>query len=128
MDYCLVEEGRIRCRAVAVERPRGRPEDREPDTALSAAAVSVFVSNGEERPRRCFVCVGKALSLGPDDPGVAELIHEFYTPGDLSKHFRRRHLKMLNDDKKVECQVCRISLDKKMHFMNHAHKIHGTLS
>jgi hypothetical protein len=34
---------------------------------------------------------------------------------------------MLDDDR-VECQVCRISLDKKTHFMNHAHKIHGTVS
>jgi hypothetical protein len=127
MDYCSVEEGRTRCRA-AVEKPRGRPEDREPDTALSAAAVSVFVSNEKERPRRCFVCVGKALSLGPDGPGVKDLIREFYTSSDLSKHFRRRHLSRVNDDDKVECQVCRMSLDNKAHFMNHSQRIHGTVS
>lgn len=130
MDYCLVEEGRTRCAAAPVQRPGRRPDNRKPDSHLAAAAVSVFVSRDHERPRRCFVCVGKAvsLSLGPHDPGMEELIREFYTSSDLSKHFRRRHLQHLNDSDNVECPACCMSLDNKMHFRNHAHRIHGTVS
>ncbi|KAH8654222.1 hypothetical protein BGZ61DRAFT_487177 [Ilyonectria robusta] len=68
------------------------------------AVMSVFVKTEKERPRRCFLCVGKALSLAPDDPEAQDLIHEFYTSGDLSKHFRRKHLSNLRDGDEIECQ------------------------
>jgi hypothetical protein len=63
------------------------------------------------------------MSLGPDDPSVKDLIREFYTSSAVSKHFRSRHLKNVDDDDKVGCQVCRMLLDNKTHFRNHAHKV-----
>ncbi|KAJ9129592.1 hypothetical protein NKR23_g12505, partial [Pleurostoma richardsiae] len=91
-------------------------------------ATSVFVKDEKERPRRCFLCVGAALALEPDHPLVEDLIHEFYTPSDLSKHFRRKHPKVLATDTKPECRVCDIALSHKMHLQNQALLVHGTVS
>ncbi|KAL2127862.1 hypothetical protein VTI74DRAFT_10075 [Chaetomium olivicolor] len=127
--YCSVEEGRTPCRpgTVATKSAR-RLEDPIAGSPLYAAALSVFVHDEKERPRRCFICIGNAMSLAPDDPNVEKLIDEFYTSSDLSKHFRRRHLKNLRASDKIECRVCCMSLDNKMHLQNHAHRIHGTVS
>jgi hypothetical protein len=46
----------------------------------------------------------------------------------LSKHFRRKHLAHLRDGDKIQCQVCKLPLDHKMHLQNHARRIHGTVS
>ena len=56
------------------------------------AVISVFIKREKDRPRRYFLYIGEALLLEPDDPYVEKLIHEFYTSGDLTKHFKRKHL------------------------------------
>ncbi|KAK4119399.1 C2H2 finger domain-containing protein [Parathielavia appendiculata] len=127
--YCSVEEGRSPCRTSTVAtKSTKRLEEPKAGSPLYAAALSVFVRDEKERPRRCFICIGKAMSLAPDDPNVEKLIDEFYTSSDLSKHFRRRHLSNLRDSDEIECQVCCIPLDNKMHLQNHALRIHGTVS
>ncbi|KAI1314664.1 hypothetical protein F5Y16DRAFT_239439 [Xylariaceae sp. FL0255] len=72
--------------------------------------VSVFIRDKGDRPRRCFLCVGKAHALPPEDSFVQELIREFYTPGDFY------------------CPVCLMTLEDKMHLQRHALEIHGTVS
>ncbi|KAJ9129661.1 C2H2 finger domain protein [Pleurostoma richardsiae] len=105
--YCVVQEGRTVRRAgatsAAVAAPSAASEPPQ-DSPVILAATSIFVKDEKERPRRCFLCVGAALALELDHPLVEDLIHEFYTPSDLSKHFRRKHLK------------------------NHALLVHGTVS
>jgi hypothetical protein len=96
--YCTVEEGCTipRRSSVSTKRSGGSPSPNLPfKSLLHAAVLSLFVKDERERPRRCFVCVGTAFSLLPDDPRIEELIYEFYTPGDLTKHFKRRHLSTL---------------------------------
>ncbi|KAH6974743.1 hypothetical protein EDB80DRAFT_865984 [Ilyonectria destructans] len=73
------------------------------------------------------ICVGKALALAGDDGAVQDLIHEFYTSGDLSKHFRCKHLSNLRDGDKIQCQACDKSLDYRQHLQNHALRVHGTV-
>ncbi|KAH7258494.1 hypothetical protein B0J15DRAFT_493924 [Fusarium solani] len=51
------------------------------------------------------MCVGAALSLEPDDSRSKELIREFSSSGDLSKHFRRRHLSHVSHDVSPQCGV-----------------------
>ncbi|ORY04198.1 hypothetical protein BCR34DRAFT_491779 [Clohesyomyces aquaticus] len=51
--------------------------------ALEAAKVAVYK---EKRPTICFICLGNQ-SLPAD-----VRTHAFYTLGDLSKHFKRKHL------------------------------------
>ncbi|KAH6976779.1 hypothetical protein EDB80DRAFT_692446 [Ilyonectria destructans] len=90
---------------------------RRRDNTINAV---IFVKTKQERPRRCFICVGKALTLAGDDGAVQDLIHEFYTSGDVTKHLRRKHLSNLRDGDKIQCHVCDMSLDHKMHLKNHA--------
>lgn len=138
--YCTVEEGHTMRRTnVVVPKPTQHaaacddqalsPLDMPSKSTLSLLEIarqSVLVKTEKERPRRCFICVGKAFSLPPGDPAVESLTREFYTPSDLSKHFRRRHLSYLQDNAKVECQVCKFLCNNKMHFQNHAMRVHGT--
>lgn len=129
--YCTVQEGPTlpQRSSASTKRLRGSPGSDPPlKSLLQAAVMSLFVKDERERPRRCFVCVGAALSLPPDDPRIEELTHEFYTPGDLSKHFRRRHLSTLQANDSSECRVCDMTLEHKMHLQNHAHLVHGTVS
>lgn len=130
--YCSVAEGRTarRAKISAKKDPEPNPSQLN-DNCLEAAVLSVFVNSATERPRRCFMCVGAALSLEPDDPRSKELIRDFHTPGDLSKHFRRRHLSHISHtshDASLRCAVCDMRLTSKMHLQNHAMRVHGTVS
>lgn len=129
--YCVVQEGctRHRTQASSIKAARDAAS-RNPSeqSALSLAMLSVFVHSEKERPRRCFVCIGQALSLPSEDHYIGELISEFYMPSDLTKHFKRKHLSKLQRDKPTQCQVCDIKLEHKMHFQNHALRVHGTVS
>jgi hypothetical protein len=128
--YCLVEEG---CAvnpaqsAASTRRPAGTPH-RPAESPLHIATTALFIKNKNERPRICFLCVSKALSLPPDDPQIDNLIHEFYTSGDLTKHFKRKHLANIKEGDRLECNVCQMRLQHKMDVQSHAHRIHGTVS
>jgi hypothetical protein len=132
--YCSVAEGRTarRAKISAKKDPDPNPHPSSlNDNRLEAVVLSVFVNSGTERPRRCFMCVGTAISLEPDDPQSKELIREFYTSGDLSKHFRRRHLSQISHvshGASLPCAICDITLMSKTHLQNHAIKVHGTVS
>ncbi|KAL2278242.1 hypothetical protein FJTKL_14652 [Diaporthe vaccinii] len=122
--YCLVQEG------CTVRRQSALNKDAAPmDCSLSQAIDSVRVTDKRQRPRRCFVCIGQAMGLQPDDKDrLDDLIREFYTSSDLTKHFGRKHLSKVKDDTKIECKVCQKTLRHKMHLQNHALKTHGTVS
>jgi len=105
-----------------------REDGRYAEDGRHVAVLSVFIASKEERPRRCFLCVGLALRLEPDDPCIEELTHEFYRAGDVSKHFRRKHLKNIREGDDIECGACYMPLDHKMHLQRHALQIHGTVS
>ena len=87
--------------------------------ALSAAMLLVFT---EKRPTICFVCLGEA-SLP-----FEKRVYSFASPGDLTKHFKRKHLSNIRGGDWIRCKVCRMSLEHKMHLRNHALKIHETVS
>jgi hypothetical protein len=128
--YCRVEEG------CAVNPIQSTLSTRQPagtayrlaESPLHIATRAFFVKNEKERPRICFVCVSKALTLSPDDPEIEKLIREFYTSGDLTKHFKRKHLVNIKEGDRLECKVCQMPLRNKMFLQNHAQRIHGTVS
>ena len=68
---------------------------------LYTAVMSVFIKKEEDRLRRYFLYVGEALLLEPDNPYVKKLIHKFYTSGDLTKHFKRKHLLNIQEGDKI---------------------------
>ena len=70
----------------------------------------------------CFMC------LGNEGAPLAVRIYSFSSPGDLTKHFKKKHLKKVEEGGAPECKICSIPLDHKMHLQNHALRIHGTIS
>jgi hypothetical protein len=123
--YCYFQEGR------AVAMPRERPPTQAKgvcpqlvaaDTekqALSAAMLLVFT---EERPTICFICLGEA-SLP-----FEKCVYSFTSPGDLTKHFKQKHLSNIRRGDWIGCKVCWMSLKHKMHLQNHAARIYRTVS
>ncbi|KAH6975811.1 hypothetical protein EDB80DRAFT_829443 [Ilyonectria destructans] len=136
MAYCPIQEGpTTRCRpdqsiskGNAPQAAKTSDKSHQTHEELANAITSVFVLNAEERPRRCFICVGRATTLPSSDPTIQNLIRPFYSSGDLSKHVRRHHLSNIQDDENLHCRLCSLSLDHKMHLQNHAMRIHGTVS
>jgi hypothetical protein len=80
------------------------------EDALKVAKLSVFT---EERPRICFVCLGRT---GLE---FARRVYKFASPGDLTKHFKRKHLAHIKEGDRLRCKV---------YLQNHAESIHGTVS
>jgi hypothetical protein len=129
--YCAVEEGpTIRRKNASSAKPqyiygKDTQEEGPLQEALKTALKAIRVKTEKERPRYCFLCVGKALTLQPDDPLIKDLAREFYTSGDTAKHFRRRHLSILEDHHVIYCRVCDETLEHKKHLQNHGLKRHG---
>ena len=128
MDYCGIEEGGTSCSrrkrgSSRVVSPIKSKEELQLQTheeaVLEAAKVSVYK---EKRPTVCFVC------LGNENLPMEDRVHSFFTPGDLTKHFRRKHLANMNKGESVRCKLCQTDLVHKMHWQRHASDVHGTVS
>jgi hypothetical protein len=121
--YCGVEEGGMNpIRRGGQSRNTASPVKSQleyEEEALEAAKVSVFK---EKRPKVCFLC------LGNEDLPLAERKYPFSTPGNLSKHFGRKHLKHIKSGKGLSCNLCKVPLSDKMQLQRHALDIHGTVS
>ena len=121
--YCGIEEGGMnpirkggRSRNAALPAKSQLGYEEEP---LELAKVSVYK---EKRPRVCFLC------LGNEGLPLAQRIYAFSTPGDLSKHFGRKHLKNMQSGRDLGCKLCMVPLVDKTHLQRHAEEIHGTVS
>ncbi|KAI9889389.1 MAG: hypothetical protein M1814_005325 [Vezdaea aestivalis] len=126
--YCTVEEGgnyrpRRQINPAKIPlRPKSPKENKssqDTESALQKAIVSVYQ---ERRPKVCFLC------LGNEKLPLEKRMYAYSAPGDLSKHFRRKHLKHIVGDEEIECKLCSEVLTGKMHLQNHACRIHGTVS
>ncbi|KAF1949650.1 hypothetical protein CC80DRAFT_520408 [Byssothecium circinans] len=121
--YCGIEEGGMNpTRRGGRSRNAGPPAKSKleyEEEALEAAKVSVYK---EERPKVCFLCLGK------EELPLATRIHPFSTSGDLSKHFKRKHLKHIGGVEGLRCKLCNVPLENKMHLQRHAFDVHGTVS
>jgi hypothetical protein len=114
--YCKIEEGQTRrgrkpasTQAIPVIKQEEDAQSSE-HKALETAMLSVFIGNDlNKRTKVCAWCVGNtALPL-------KDRIYEFSTPGDLSKHFRRKHLKYLEEGERLGCKICKLQLKHKTH-------------
>ncbi|PQE05390.1 C2H2 finger domain-containing protein [Rutstroemia sp. NJR-2017a BBW] len=126
--YCGVEEG-----TPYRHGPRGRPAKSTVPVITKAAklapsASDITLSNAilsiktDKRPTKCFLCLGNpALPL-------QERVTSYATPGSLSRHFLRRHVKKLKESEQIECRICDIRLEHRDHLQNHAERFHGTVS
>jgi hypothetical protein len=126
--YCKFEEGRPPRGRKSTKKANPPPSlDVDPQAvaaqaeaeALKVAMLSVFT---EERPRICFVCLGRT---GLD---FARRVYKSASPGDLTKHFKRKHLSQVKERDRPNCDLCLMQLVHKAHFRNHTLTIHGTVS
>lgn len=99
----------------AEDSPKVDPDE----VALEAAKVSVY---SENRPKVCFAC------LGNDKLPTEMRTYSYYTSGDLSKHFKRKHLANFGEEKQVRCNLCQVDLDNKMHWQRHAYEVYASVS
>ncbi|KAH1593775.1 hypothetical protein KXX44_007968, partial [Aspergillus fumigatus] len=145
--FCSVEEGRPTPRATQPHRLSAsddgescRPAKRQrhsvidaTDAVLRQAMESVRVRSAEEqrnglkrhkatRPTKCFLCIGN-----PDLP-LRDRVHDYATPGSLTRHFKRMHVNRPWPAKGVECNVCGSALlQQKSDLVEHAEAAHGTV-
>jgi len=126
--YCGVEEGTPYRRG-----PRGRPAKGDPPTVAKAAKLAPSESDialnqailsikTDKRPTKCFLCLGNpALTL-------RERVASYATPGSLSRHFLRKHVRKLEEWEQIDCRICDVRLKHRQHLQNHAERFHGTVS
>ncbi|KAH8710290.1 hypothetical protein GQ44DRAFT_714462 [Phaeosphaeriaceae sp. PMI808] len=127
MRYCGIEEGGMHLSlpkraSNRITPPKKNEDDAQLDLdekALEAAKVAVYK---ETRPRICFVCLGNQTL--PTEVRT----YSFHTSGDLSKHFRRKHLQHIKKGDRLSCHLCQVCLNDKMHLQRHALDVHGTVS
>ncbi|CAG7979818.1 unnamed protein product, partial [Penicillium salamii] len=94
----------------------------ESDDAFSKAIASVCVKSPEERPTICFICLGT-----PRLP-QSERLRMYKNSGSLSRHFVSKHVKPFSNDMRCECSICGEKLESKSMLLNHAERVHGTVS
>jgi hypothetical protein len=105
-----------------LERQECPQEDADAVT-LCLAIASVRVKTPEQRPTICFLCVGDSRL------SIKERTRIYKTAGALTRHVRRKHVnRPWPEGNMVKCNVCDMDLESKMHLMNHAETVHGTVS
>ncbi|KAI0448241.1 hypothetical protein F5B21DRAFT_523666 [Xylaria acuta] len=87
------------------------PVEVQEEKPMESLKQSVYVKSPDENLLRCFICAGKALFLlMADDPKMSGYCRNFYSPNDLTKHFRRQHLSKLRPDDRSYCPSVLASL------------------
>lgn len=77
---------------------------------------------------RCFVCVGKALTLPVSDPNISKYCCSYKSPYECTRHFTNQHLAPLlyTPEQTVTCNLCTgVTLKNVMHFQNHSESVYG---
>jgi hypothetical protein len=87
--------------------------------ALSDAMLLVFT---EKRTTICFLC------LGEESLPFKRRTKKFASPGDLTKHVKRKHLSHIKEGDRLECKACQMGLQHKQHLQNHALSIYRAVS
>jgi len=87
--------------------------------SLSQAILSIKT---ERRPTKCFICLGNpSLTL-------RERVASYATPGSLSRHFFKKHVKKLEDGAHIDCRICDVRIEYRIALRIHAERFQGTVS
>lgn len=110
--YCKFQEGGAAPRRAPIKRTGSTPADLQlaaaeaAKQALDAAMLLVYTEN---RPTVCFMC------LRERNLSFEKRIKKFTSLGDLTKHFKRKHLANIKEGDRIGCKVYRMSLEHKSH-------------
>jgi hypothetical protein len=74
--------------------------------ALSDTILLVFT---EKRTTTCF------LYLREQNLPFEKRTYKFASPGDLTKHFKQKHLAHIKEGDRLRCKVCQMGLQHKQH-------------
>ncbi|KAJ5346763.1 uncharacterized protein N7506_000016 [Penicillium brevicompactum] len=59
---------------------------------------------------------------------LSERLRMYKNSGSLSRHFVSKHVKPFSNDMRCECSICGEKLESKSMLLNHAERVHGTVS
>jgi hypothetical protein len=105
------------------KRQNSTPSNKRDDT-FSRAIAPVCVKCPEERPTICFICLSNAGVWLPE----GKRLQTYKNPGSLNRHCFNKHIKPFPNDMYCECNVCGRKLISKSGLLNHAQRVHGTVS
>lgn len=103
------------------KRQTSIPSDESSDT-FSKAIASVYVKSPGERPTIYFICLGNTRSSERNRLTI------YKNPRSLSRHFVNKHIKPYPNDIHCDCNIYGERLISKTGLLNHARRIHGTVS
>ena len=116
------------CRLQEARRPR-RPKSSASDIRLDPPSVLDPQSLSDSIPIECksTQCI---FCLGEEGLPAVTRLKSFHSPGDLKKHFQRKHLRHHSNSKPIACPhpKCNVELESKMQLQNHAALVHKTLT
>ncbi|KAJ8110847.1 hypothetical protein OPT61_g6412 [Boeremia exigua] len=120
-QYCKLEEG-----MTSRSRRLRYQDDGDGQTITNTYDKDLESARNElcthKRPRICFLC------LGNEQLDIRLRTYRFYTPGDLSKHFKKKHLAQLRKGESVRCRLCSVDCEDQTSLQRHAFDAHGTVS
>ncbi|OJD10589.1 hypothetical protein ACJ73_09749 [Blastomyces percursus] len=107
---------------VSWPRHHERNDSRLRVPTIEEAIRSVLIKNSEEqknkRPTMCFLC------LQNEKLKLHERVHSYHG-ASITKHFERKHLK---DFKKLDCNICKVTLGTLKNLLIHAETVRGTVT
>jgi hypothetical protein len=127
--YCGVEEGHPSSRGPRGRATKGRPRTMTGNTPPTTRSLlddrlrkAILSVTTDKRPLFCWACVGNpALS-------IRERVTEYATPGSVSRHFLRMHVRKLKEGHHMDCHICKVRLQHRQHVQSHGERSHGTVS
>ncbi|KAL1974696.1 hypothetical protein VTN31DRAFT_4900 [Thermomyces dupontii] len=120
--YCGVMEGTVTRPTQRTHHGAGEKEEIVDEARLlNEAKAKVYVKSNKERSRICFLC------LGDERKSIFSRVHEFSSPGALTKHFENIHLRR-HPVGIIRCVLCKEDFSCRMALLNHAESRHGTVS
>ncbi len=113
-EYCHFQEGGAVAMRLPAQVKEVCPQVLAADAEKQALSNAMLLVFKENMSTVCFVCLGEGNVL------FEKHVFLFASPGDLTKHFKRKNLANIREGDRIRCKVCRMSLDHKIHLRNHA--------
>jgi hypothetical protein len=121
-NYCGIEEGSLSFRQHTLQGPTTETPvriNRQSSQSQWRVHEAIRRVMTEKRPTICFLCL--------QNPALPESqrVSRFKRPGELTRHFERKHL---NKFQGLNCNLCRVAVETLFDLLLHAEAAHGTVT